>query len=475
MPSRPTASPQLSEMTSVDILNGVREDAGANYADIVPQAVKPGDTLPDGTTATIDDSLRSLRGIGEILRTYQPLQNQFLTNIVNRIAFVVIKSRLYENPWNRFKKGFMEYGETIEELFVEMANVHQFDPDWEEGTPFKQEKPSVLARFHAMNYQKFYKTTVNDNMLRQAFLSWEGITDLISKIISQLYTAANYDEFLVMKYLIARLALDGEIGSVTIPAITAANARSVTTTMVAAARNLQFMNNQFNSAGVTTYTDPSKLWTIITTDASSVFDVEVLALSFNMSKAELIGRQIAVDSFATWDTARLEKIFKDDPYTIYRPFTDVEVNKLKSIAALMVDESWFMIYDNFIKMTEAYNPEKLYYNYWLHCWKTFSASPFANAILFTTESTAITGVTVTSPVTSTTPGAQVGLTATVSGTGFVNNNVSWSVSGNLSKGTAISTDGILTVGKDETASSLSVTATSVVDVSKKASTSITVA
>lgn len=474
MPSRPQAAPQLDAMNSVDILNAVRTDAGANYADVVPQAIKPGDTLPNGDVATMEDSLRSLRGIGQILRTYQPLQNAFLTNIVNRIAFVIIKSRLYENPWSRFKKGYLEYGETIEELFVEMARPHQYNGEWEEGTPYKQEKPSVLARFHALNYQKFYKTTVNDDMLRTAFLSWEGITDLISKIISQLYTGTNYDEFLAMKYLIARLALDGEIGSITIPAVTASNARGVTTTMVSAARNLQFMNNRYNAAGVTTYTDPSKLWTIITTDTSSVFDVEVLALSFNMDKAELIGRQIAVDSFATWDTKRLDEIFKDDPYTIYTPFTAAEITKLQSIAALMVDEDWFMIYDNFTKMTEIYNPEKLYYNYWLHVWKTFSASPFANAILFTTQTTSITAVAVTSPVTTTTPGAQVGLTATVTGTGFVNNNVDWTVSGNTSKATSISTDGILTVAKDETASSLAVTATSIVDTSKKGSVTIAV-
>lgn len=51
-----------------------------------------------------------------------------------------------------------------------------------------------------MNYQKFYPTTVSNDQLRQAFLSWQGITDLIGRIIEQLYTGANYDEFLVMKY-----------------------------------------------------------------------------------------------------------------------------------------------------------------------------------------------------------------------------------------------------------------------------------
>ena len=32
-----------------------------------------------------------------------------------------------------------------------------------------------------MNYQKYYKTTIQNDQLRQAFLSWQGITDLIAK------------------------------------------------------------------------------------------------------------------------------------------------------------------------------------------------------------------------------------------------------------------------------------------------------
>ena len=42
-----------------------------------------------------------------------------------------------------------------------------------------------------------------------------------------------------MKYMIAQVALKGEIYPVNVPAVTADNARSVTTTMVAQARKLR--------------------------------------------------------------------------------------------------------------------------------------------------------------------------------------------------------------------------------------------
>lgn len=117
------------------------------------------------------------------------------------------------------------------------------------------------------------------------------------------------------------------------------------------------MSANYNYAGVRTYTDPRYLYTILTTELSSIFDVEVLALSFNMDKAELIGRQIGVDGFGTIDEERLQEIFADDPNTTYTPFTEDELNSLKSISGLMVDSDWFMIFDNYYNMTEVYNPE----------------------------------------------------------------------------------------------------------------------
>ena len=116
-------------------------------------------------------------------------------------------------------KRFLEYGETIEEIFVNIAKPFQFDPGVAESEVFKREIPDVRATFHIMNYQKFYKSTVNNDQLRQAFLSVDGITDLIAKIVDAMYTGANYDEFLTMKYLLARHILDGRMNVVTIPTV----------------------------------------------------------------------------------------------------------------------------------------------------------------------------------------------------------------------------------------------------------------
>lgn len=472
MPTKPKATKKLNELNSADILNVTRSELGGTYADQVPAALKEGDVV-DGKTVTKAQSLESLRGIGDIIMQYQPLQNAFLSSLVNRIGRVIITSRLYENPWSGFKKGLLEYGETVEEIFVEIARPYQFDPAKAETDVFKRRIPDVQAAFHTMNYQKYYPTSVSNDQLRQAFLSWQGITDLIGRIIEQLYTGANYDEFLVMKYLIARCALEGKIATSVIPTVTGDNARSVTTTMVAAARNLGYMTDGYNYARVKTYSDPRYLYTILTTELSAIFDVEVLALSFNVDKAELIGRQIGVDGFGVIDEPRLKEIFADDPYNTYTPFTEEELTALKSISGLMVDRDWFMIFDNYYNMTEIYNPEGLYWNYFYHVWKTFSISPFSNAILFTTVQPEITSVTISPTNASVAKGSVTQFTGTIEGTGLIDKSGMFTVEKG-SEGTTISEDGLLTVSPTETNTELIVTYSSMAMPAKSASATVTV-
>lgn len=473
MATKPTLTKDVKDLNSVDVFNAVRQDAGAQFASVIPRAVQVGDELPDGRIATQADVVMSLRGIGQIMMQFTPMQNMFLSTLVNRIAHTIITSRLYQNPWSGFKKGLLEYGETVEEIFVQMAKPYQYDMKKEGSTVFAIRKPDVRAAFHSLNYQKYYPTTVSNDNLRQAFLSIEGLTDLISRIIEQVYTGANYDEWLVMKYLVAQCALAGDIYPVEIDAVTADTARSATSTFVSSAKKLGFMSNKYNAAGVTTYSDISKLYTILTSDIESILDVEVLAMSFNMSKAELLGRQISVDGFGTFDNDRLALIFKDDPYTQYTPFTSEQLESLATIAGLMVDESWFMIFDNYNNMTEIYNPEELYWNYFLHVWKTFSVSPFANAVLFTTETPAVTAVSLTPQTPTVKKGSTTQFTATVTATGFAPKSVHWEVSGAVEQ-TTIDQNGVLTVGANETAGSVTVKATSLFDDSQSGSTTVTI-
>lgn len=400
--------------SSVDILNAIRNSATANYRGYVPEAT---------------NSAESIREIGAVIMDYPALQNEFLTALVNRIGRVMITSKMYSNPWSIFKQGALEFGETIEEIFVNIAKPFEYDPSVAENKVFKRETPDVRAAFHVLNYQKFYKATIQNEQLRQAFLSWSGITDLIAKIVDSMYTAANYDEFQTMKYMLARHILNGELFAKQIPTVQESNMKSIISTIKGVSNNFEFMSSKYNLAGVANYSLKENQYLIMNSDFDATMDVEVLASAFNMDKADFMGHRVLVDSFGNLDTDRLNLLFANDPN--YTPLTSAEIAALDAVPAVLVSSDWFMIFDNLYNFTEQYNGEGLYWNYWYHVWKTFSISPFANSVVFVPGAPAVSSVSVSPSSASIGAGQSVLLSASVTTTNFASKAVDWSLVGVL--------------------------------------------
>lgn len=426
MPVKP--STKSLNANSVQILNCIRDSASATYQERIPVATQ-----------------NNIRDIGNAMMQFQSTQNEFLNALVNRIARVIITSKSYTNPLAMFKKGIMEYGEQVEEIFVNIAKAHPFDPDVAEENVFKREIPDVDAVFHRMNYQNFYKVTISNEQLRQAFLSAEGVTDLIARIVDTLYSGSEFDEFLIMKQLIADAARAGKMYPINIPAPSAATAKQIVTTIKGISNKLEFMSNQYNYMGVLNFTKKENQILLIDAEFDATIDVEVLASAFNMSKAEFMGQRVLVDNFGD----------------------------LTGVVAALVDRDWFMVFDNLMSFTENYNGEGLYWNYFYHVWKTFSSSPFSNAILFTTGAVGVTSVAVSPKAAQATPGQNVQLTASVVTTGYAPQDVKWSVTGNASAGTTVDCNGLIHIAADESAETITVTATSCYDNGKSDTATIT--
>ena len=449
--------PKIVTLTnsSVDILNVIRNNASINYKNYVP-------------VATAD--AESIREIGAIIMDSPQLQNEFLSALVNRIGRVLVTSKMYDNPWSMFKKGTLEFGETIEEIFVNIAKPFQFDPNMAETNLFKREIPDVRSAFHIMNYQKYYKTTIQNDQLRQAFLSWQGITDLIAKIVDSMYTGANYDEFQTMKYMLAKHILNGRMYPVTIPAVTEANMKSIVSTIKGVSNNYEFMSNKYNVASVQNFSKKKDQYLLINSNFDATMDVEVLASAFNMDKAQFAGKRVLVDSFGSLDIERLNILFADDP--TYTEIGESDLQALDAIPCILVDKEWFMIFDNFYNFTEQYNGEGLYWNYWYHVWKTFSVSPFANNALFIPGVPTVTGVTVSPASATVKAGQTISLSAVVQTEYFAPQSVNWSSN---TEGVTVSKGGLVTIGIDVSPTTVvTITATSVYDNEKSGTSTIKV-
>lgn len=448
--------PHIKTLTnsSVDILNAIRNSSTTNYKEYVPIATP---------------NAESLREIGTIIMDSPNLQNEFLNALVNRIGRVIVTSKLYDNPLKMFKKGILEFGETIEEIFVNIAKPFQYDTSTSEQTVFKREMPDVRSSFHIMNYQKYYKVTIQNEQLRQAFLSWDGITNLIAKITESMYTSANYDEFQVIKYLLAKHIINGTMHTETILDNLALEKK--VSAIKAISNKFTFPRSDYNLAGVVNQTLKDNQYILVNADFEAEMSVEVLATAFNMNKAEFIGHEVLVDGFGDIDIDRLNKLFERD--NTYTELSQDELDALNKIPAVLVDENFFMIFDNLIKFTEIYNGEGLYWNYWLHTWKTFSVSPFANNTVFVPAIPTVTDVTVSPSTVTLNKNSSFTFTANVTTTNFASKEVNWTVD---SDNATISKSGMVTIlDSAKTGNKITVTATSVYDNDKKGESTITIA
>lgn len=351
--------------TTLDILNVIRANASLDYQSQIPVVTKATD-IPT---------------VGEVIYGTPALANQFLNALVNRIAAVRVQSATFNNPYRMLKGGYLEFGETIEDIFVGITKVLDYTPEKGEEREFKRNLPDVKSVFHVMNWRVLYPVTIQDEDLKRAFLSLDGVTDLIAKIVDQVYTAAEYDEFLLFKYLIIKAAAHGKMA----PVALGTDLKTAAVAMRGVSNKLPFMSPVYNEAGVKNNTPKDRQVIFMDAAYNADFDVNVLASAFNMDKADFMGRLFLIDDFTTFDNERFE-IIRANSDNI-EEVTSEELALMDDIKAVLVDEKWFQVYDNQNKFTEKYVASGLYWNYFYHVWKTVSYSPFANAVVFVDGST----------------------------------------------------------------------------------------
>jgi hypothetical protein len=455
MPKIPTV--KNLEANTAQILNAARADIGGAYAQDVPKA------LADGT---------NLAAIGEVVMNNPAYPNQLYSSLANRIGMVLLTSKAYRSSLKVLKRGLMTFGEKVEEIFVAMAEPHDYNIVEAQTNVFKLETGDVYTAFHTLNYEKFYKKSISEENLRQAFLSPEGVYDLIGGLYESLYSGAEYDEFLTTKYLIAKMILGGFIKSTQIPAVTADTVKEVATTMAEASYMFRFPSNKYNIAKVTTFSRPEDLILMTSAKFGALNNFNVLASAFNMDKAEIEARHIMIDGFDIFDLDRLDKLLGNDPE--YTRFTDEQLTLLGSIPAVTFDKNWFMIFDVLMTYKEIYNPEGMYWQNIYHVWKIFSVSPFNNAMMYTDQTSSVTSVTVSPKTATLSKGATLQMTATVVTEGFADKSVVWTVSGTSATTSTISSTGLLYIAGDEANTELTVTAISALDSTKKDTATITI-
>lgn len=351
--------------STIDILNVIRQNASYDYQENVPKVV------------TVND----IPKVGEIIYGTPAFANQFINALVNRIAIVRVQSATFNNPYTNLKKGYIEYGETVEDIFVAIAKGVDFDVEKSAKREFQRTIPDVRSAFHVMNWRVMYPVTIQDEDLQQAFLSIDGVKNLIAKIVDSVYTAAEYDEFLLFKYLLIKAISHGKMLPTSIGEGT--NLSEAAVQFRGTSNLLPFMSSEYNESRVKTNTPKERQVIFMDAMFNAQFDVNVLASAFNMDKADFMGRLYIIDNWSDFDNERFDVIRANSDGI--EEVTADELALLANVKAVILDENWFQVYDNKNKFTEKYVASGLYWNYFYHTWKTISNSPFANAVVFVTS------------------------------------------------------------------------------------------
>lgn len=328
----------------VDVLNTIRANASTEYQTRIPEATRD-----------------NITEVGSPLSEYTALANEFLSKLINRIAMTIVQNRTATNPLSILKKGSVPLGTDIQEIFTNMAKAKSFDQTG--AGLLNREIPDTKAIYHRLSRKDMYKITVSKPQLQLAFTSYAKLEELLNSITTSLYSGDNFDEFVLMKNLFSSAITDEKMKSFDI-ATPVDNATGLA--FVKAVKTLSgymtFPSIEYNSyldnaptgdtKAVTTWTPKENQILLLRTDVLSSIDVDVLAMAFNMSKVEFMGRVLEVDNFGS----------------------------ATRCLGVLCDESFPQVYDNFMEMGEFYNPEGLYWNFMLHHWQTYSVSLFANAV-----------------------------------------------------------------------------------------------
>lgn len=417
-----TLNEVTGQATTLEIMQVLYDQMGSDFRSRVPEP-----------------TLDNVKEFGQAVTDDPNTLNDFATGMVMKFAKTVFNQTLINNTLKKFKKGLMPVGWKIEEIFVHAAKGTKYDPEQSYAEVEKRKLPDVEVIYHVENSRLKYKATMSKAQVKSAFTSWDGVNNLLTQVIQSLYDGAEIDEFAIMKQLMISYIEKGLAKVVVVPEIKG-NENEFVIQAKTYSNLLEFMSNDYNSAGVIRQTPKSEQHLVLRAREDARIDVESLASAFNMDKMNFYGHKDIIDNFG-----------------------DLEV-----VGALF-SENWFQVYDTEIEFNSRYNEDGLYWNYWFHKWSVFSTSRFEPFIVFVTSSDqVVTGVTVDPVTTIVKKGATkqfnyllnvVDDTTSTTEPTF-DKGVTWTVTGGVA-GTTISTDGLLTVAPEETATHLTVKATSI--------------
>lgn len=442
-----------------DVLRGLND--GATWRDVMQAVYSDMNGEFQSRIQPLFETDSDLAEFGNALLNYKPGANEFLYSLINHIGLVNVNYRSFESPLKMFKKGWMEFGDTIEDVYIEpikgMLYEHEV-PNDNPGDQWQTFKPDEDVVFYKINRECVYPLTINERTLRRAFMSYRELDKFMAGLMRQLYNGDELDDFtLTMKLLSNYSNVNGANLYFQVPVSEVTDETSAKTLVKAVrsvVKGLRFPTRMYNAKGVLNWARPEDMYLLVTPEINAILDVDVLAKAFNMNKTEFMGNVIEVPGFAG--------------------------ESMADVQAILIDKEFIQDYDTFKDITTTgLNARHLTTNYYYHHQGIMACSPFYHAIAFVKTTIANpSAVAISGDGYLYKDGAVHTFTATVSGANqndvVASQAVVWEIVGNPQYAT-INQNGNLIINPKFADNELTIKATSVIDDTKYATKHIVVA
>lgn len=339
----------LTAEQTATIVNGIRNEQNDEYKAIVPLLAKDLSNMPQ---------------VADAINNYTPVRNAFASNLINRIGKTIITKMFWEDPFTRvFFKGNLPLGDTIQSIFVDLAK--SYDYSWtdtvgqEAELLYSREVPNILTQYIEINIERTFKTTITTQELSRAFISENGLMDLVDKIASSLMTSLEVYKYEKIKELLKEGYAKNYFKTVEVDEpVDTDTAKAFAKTVRALTRKLTFPSKDYNGAGVTNSSSLEDQIIILRPEAEAELSVDVLSYAFNVEFSKLKPDEVA------------EKVM----------VMDVFDESMDDVVALVVDKDFIMIYQKLLETYTEFNGALMYYNTFMHWFAAEGLSAFHNAV-----------------------------------------------------------------------------------------------
>lgn len=179
-------------MSSIALLNAIRETLGNDYQSRIPQATR-----------------ENIASIGNAFTQYKTLSNMFFTELFNRIGKVTIeKLDTLEDTYDVFGSEELPFGQIVQEIFVDIVEGKPFEGTntLNPASMLSIEKGTIHVEYYAVDRRLFYKVTISAPELKEAFLTEAKLDEFIQAHIDSLARSYDVDRYIMTNDLFRKMA-----------------------------------------------------------------------------------------------------------------------------------------------------------------------------------------------------------------------------------------------------------------------------